>query len=77
MLFSFVWLSSWFAIDTVPRLLSRRRYDYLPVNGKGRASFDDIVNVVAIDSLIVSKFTGTLAVSLYQLCLLVRTRPIC
>ena len=34
MLFSFVWLSSWVAIESVPRLLSRRRYDSPPVDGR-------------------------------------------
>jgi hypothetical protein len=64
MLFSFVWLSSWFAIATVPGLLSRLLYDSLPPNGKRPDFVDDIVNFVAIDSPIVSEFTGRLAVSL-------------
>jgi hypothetical protein len=63
MLFSFVRLSSWFAIGSVTRLLSRRRYDSLPPDGKSRTPVGDIVNFVAIDSPIVSEFTGTLAVT--------------
>jgi hypothetical protein len=59
MLFSFVWLSSWFAIDSVPRLLSRRRVDYLPVDRKRPEFVDGILNFVAIDSPIRSEFTDT------------------
>ena len=66
MLYSFVWWSSWFAVDKRTRLLSRRRFILYRYTARARTSFD-IVNFVAIDSPIVPEFTGALAVNRYQL----------